>query len=108
MIHDELPKSYLLKQRRDQLNDMCHISSMPGKVEGAEVSFKQLLLKRLQDFMSNNPGFDFGNENIKIKISGDWARMTRNTSFIILSFSLLQGDSDLMSALGHYCNCKGF
>ena len=69
MINDVLPKSYLIKQRRDQLNDMYHISSTPGKAEGAEVSFKQLLLERLQDFMGNNPEFDFENENIKIKIS---------------------------------------
>ena len=39
---------------------------------------------------------------MKVKISGDGARMTRNTSFIILSFALLQNNSDLMSARGNH------
>lgn len=35
MVVDGLPKSYLVKHRRDQLNKMCHISSIPGDAEGA-------------------------------------------------------------------------
>ena len=89
-ILNDLLKSYLIKQRRTQLNDMCHIISTPGKAEGAEVSFKELLNERVQDFINQNPEFDFENESVKVKISGDGARMTRNTSFIILSFALLQ------------------
>ena len=102
MLNDDLPKSYLIKQRRTQLNDMCHIISTPGKAEGAEVSFKELLNERVQDFINQNPEFDFENESVKVKISGDGARMTRNTSFIILSFALLQNNSDLMSARGNH------
>ena len=43
VINNDLNKSYFIKQRRAQLNDMCHISSTPRKPEGAEASFPQLL-----------------------------------------------------------------
>lgn len=102
MTTNNLPKSYLIKQRWDQLNDICHISPTPGNAEGAEVPFKELLQSRLEDFFVSNPDFDFEKENVKIKISGDGARMTRNTSFIILSFALLQGNNDVMSAKGNH------
>ena len=74
-------------------------------------SFIQELLKeRVQDLINQNPEFDFENESVKVKISGDGARMTLNTSFIILSFALLQNYSDLMSARGKLYNChsEGF
>lgn len=59
----------------------------------------------MQDLINQNPEFDFENERVKVKISGDGARMTLNTSFIILSFALLQNYSDLMSARGKLYNC---
>ena len=40
MIADDLPRSYLVKQKRDQLSNICHISSMSGDAEGAQVSLK--------------------------------------------------------------------
>ena len=37
---------------------------------------------------------------IKVKISGDGARMTRNSNYIIMSFSILQKEEELMSSRG--------
>ena len=39
---------------------------------------------------------------IKVKISGDGAQMTRITNFVVLSFSLLNNDADVMSSKGLY------
>ena len=39
-------------------------------------------------------------ERIKVKISGDGARMTRNSNYIIMSFSILQKEEELMSSRG--------
>lgn len=64
--------------------------STSGKTEKAEVPFKQIPQEGLGDSIQSNPDFDFENENIKIKISRDDARMTRNTSFKTLSFALLK------------------
>ena len=37
-----LPRSYLIKQRQDHLNIMCHVIITPGKAEGAQLSFKDV------------------------------------------------------------------
>ena len=37
---------------------------------------------------------------IKVKISGDGARMTRLTNFIIISFSILNAEDTVMSSKG--------
>jgi hypothetical protein len=97
-----LPRSYLIKQKIDALNKLCHVVTTPGKAEGAQISFHGALQERLEDFVNSNPDFDYANENLKIKLSGNGARMTRNTSFIILSFALLQGLDDVMSAKGNH------
>ena len=41
------------------------------------------------------------NDTIQIKINGDGARMTRNSNFILLSFSILQTVESVMSAKGN-------
>jgi hypothetical protein len=55
MVINGLPKSYLVKQRRDQLNKMCHINALPGDKEGAQVSFKELLKERVQNYITSHP-----------------------------------------------------
>ena len=97
-----LPKSYLVKQRRDQLNDICHIDPTPGSAEGAQMSFTDLLKARVQDLISRDQETDWKEQPIQVKISGDGARMTRNSSFILLSFSLLQAGDDVMSSSGNH------
>ena len=39
---------------------------------------------------------------VKVKISGDGARMTRNSSFILMSFALLHSDDEVMAAKGNH------
>ena len=95
-----LPKSYLVKQRRDQLNNICHITHTPGTPEGAQVLFSDLLKERLKDYLASHP--DGYEDTIQIKISGDGARMTRNSSFILMSFALLDLGDDVMAAKGNH------
>ena len=39
-------------------------------------------------------------EPIKVRISGDGVRVTRNTNYIIMSFSILQKEEEFMSSRG--------
>ena len=55
MLEDNLPWSYLVKQKRDQLNKLCHLSSTPGEEEGAQMLFKELLADRNQDYIGKHP-----------------------------------------------------
>ena len=95
-----LPKSYLVKQRRDQLNNICHITCTPGTAEGAQVLFCNLLKARLKDYLASHP--DGYKNTIRIKISGDGARMTRNSSFILMTFALIDLGDDVMAAKGNH------
>ena len=43
-------------------------------------------------------------EKVKVKLSGDGARMSRVSNFILLSFSILQSTDDLLSSKGNITN----
>ncbi|PFX13820.1 putative nuclease HARBI1 [Stylophora pistillata] len=73
MIVDGLPKSYLVKQQRDKLNDICQISPTPGNAEGAQMSFTDFLKERVADMMSREEGKNWTDKPIQVKISGDGA-----------------------------------
>ena len=100
MTVNGLPKSYLVKQRRDQLNEICHIDPTPGSAEGAQMSFTGLLRARVQDLISREK-INWKQHSIQEKTSGDGTRMTRNSCFILISFSLLQAEDDVMSSSNH-------
>jgi hypothetical protein len=51
MITDGLPKSYLVKQRRSQLNDISNVIPTPGEADGAQISFTEMLKTRIQEFV---------------------------------------------------------
>ena len=91
MITDSLPRSYLVKQCRDQLNKMSKIEPLNAKFEGAKVTSAETVFKiHISDFLKQNSDFDPITDKIKIKINGDGARMTWNSNFILPSFSILQ------------------
>lgn len=53
MTASSLPKpSYLVNQRRDQLNEVCHIDPTPGSAGGAQMSFTGLLKARVLELIS--------------------------------------------------------
>lgn len=91
MTVDGLPRSYLVKQCRDELNKMCHIDPLQGMYTGAKVSsVASVFEQHINDYLDQNSTFDATNDTIQIKINGDGARMTRHSNFILLSFSILQ------------------
>lgn len=99
--NETLPRSYLIRQRRDQLSNMCHIVPTPGNAEGAQLLFKDLLQQKIKDFLEGNQELTNSSKPLRIKISGDGARMTRNSSYILLSFAILEAGEDVMAAKGN-------
>ena len=73
---------------RDQWNGICHVTRTPGSTEEALMVFTDLLQERIKDHQVNHP-YDHG-KPVKVKISEYGARMTTNSSFILLSFALLR------------------
>ena len=101
MTFDGLLRSYLVKQCRDHLNKMCHIDPPQEKHIAAKVSsVGDLFQEHVQDYLHQNPSFGT-DDKIQIKINGNGARMTRNSNFIPLSFSILQTEQSVLSAKGN-------
>ena len=72
----------------------------PGKLQGAQLCFTELLKERIYYLITKNKDADWSSQPIQVTLSGDGARMTRNSS--LLSFSLLQTENDVMSASGNH------
>ncbi len=52
MIIDGMPRSYLIKQCRNKLNSICAVKPTPGPEPGAQLSFKDSLVNKLQLMVS--------------------------------------------------------
>lgn len=50
--NDELPKSYLIKQCKDDLNKMCHVTRTPGLEQGAQLDFMEELQTVVKEMVS--------------------------------------------------------
>jgi hypothetical protein len=71
IIIDGLPKSYLVKQRRGQLNNISNVVPTPGKADGAQISFTDMLKSHVEEFIKLHDEVDWSKENVQVKISGD-------------------------------------
>ena len=69
-MFNDLPKSYLIKQRQTQLNNMCHIISTPGRAKGVEVSFQELLKERVQDLLAKIQNLILKLKVLRLKYQG--------------------------------------
>ena len=91
MVTNGLPKSYLIRQCRAELNKLCYIDTLPGKNPGAKVhSAKQLIKDHIEGYLTPTQ------KKIQMKINGDRACMTRNSNFVLLSFSILQTGEEVI------------
>lgn len=101
-IENGVPRSYPIKQCRNNLNKLCYVTSASGKFEGAQIPYKSLLSQQISASEQENPAFDFDNETfeIEIKISGDGAKMTEKTNYILLFYAPLQKKDEVMAAKG--------
>ena len=100
VTYEDMPRSYLIKQLRSDLDRMTHIESVAGIYPGAQCNFEELLSQHVKDYLAANPEHNT-NDAIKIKVSMDGAKMSRTTNFLILSFCLLQDEENAMSSRGN-------
>ena len=55
---EDLPRSYLIKQCKDDLNKMCHITRTPGAAAGAQLDFDAELESVLKKQVINDDDDD--------------------------------------------------
>ncbi|CAB3978408.1 Hypothetical predicted protein [Paramuricea clavata] len=98
MLYDGLPRSYLIKQCKDEINKLSHIVRTPGTAPGAQLDFMSELKSIHQGTIDiSDPTF-----KLDIKLSGDGAKMSRLTNFVVISFSILNNKKDVMSSKGNH------
>ena len=102
MMENGLPRSYFIKQCKNNLNKLCHVIPTPGTFEGAQVSFESLFLQQIPAFKKEHSDFNFDNETLKIEISGDGAKMAQESNYVLLSCALLKKKEEVMSAKGNH------
>lgn len=95
MITEGLPKSYLVKQSRTNLNNTYHIERTTGQYPGASISFTSTLREHIKQLLEHSP--ELKDNTIQVKLSGDGARMSRTTNFVMMSFTLPQLNESVMS-----------
>ena len=106
LVYDDLPRSYLIKQKRSELNKLCHVQKVPGKFPGAQVPFSDTLEDHIRDFLEIHPNHN-PNEPIQVKISGDGAKISRTTNFMISSFAIMQtGKSNVVQGKQDHRSCE--
>ena len=54
MLCEGLPRSYLIKQCKDDINKLSHIVQIPGTAQGAQLDFQTELESVVQDMVSLN------------------------------------------------------
>ena len=95
-LSEDLPKSYLVKQLRTDLNKTYHIERTVGEYPGAKLNFTSTLADHVQELLPHKP--ELANDVVQVKLSGDGASMSRSTNFMMISFSLLQWNEKVMSS----------
>ena len=83
MHEKQLPRSYLLVQRRNDINKHFEIQRLPGNVPGAFIDIESEINSLLEHHIELNPDSDF----VKIKFSGDGTKVSRISNFVIFSLS---------------------
>ena len=95
VLSEDLPRSYLIKQKRSALNKTYHIERTHGQCPGARINFTSTLSEHVKDLLAQKP--ELQEDGIQVKLSGDGARMTRLTNIMMFSFALLQEENVMSS-----------
>ncbi|CAC5380013.1 unnamed protein product [Mytilus coruscus] len=98
VYNDGLPRSYLIKQCRQDINDMCTITQTPGISSGSQLTLKEtldILLTR-----HNIEGLEL--PVIQIKFAADGAKMYRMSNFFVLSLAVLNSGEEVISVSGQH------
>eukprot|EP00731_Ephydatia_muelleri_P011383 Em0006g277a len=100
MLFSELPRSSAIKKARTELNDTMDLIRIEG-YEGAYRPFESTLCKHLSILIAKNPAVFASGKNFKIRISGDGAKFSRTSNFILLSYAILEPSiGQYLSGLG--------
>lgn len=85
-----MPRSHHVKACRNEINAQFEVHRTPGMIPGSYLSLKSELSKIIHEFKVSETDSE---EKLKIKLSGDGAKVSRVSNFLVLSFSVLGENS---------------
>ncbi|XP_028513002.1 uncharacterized protein LOC110242751 [Exaiptasia diaphana] len=65
LVTNDIPQSYLIKQKRDNLNSLCHIERVPGPHPCAQRSFDSMLKESVTKYLDSHPSHDLTKDALK-------------------------------------------
>jgi hypothetical protein len=96
----DIVKSYLIKQCREDVNKTFSISQTTGPPSGAQLVFYETI-DRLLDQISNESD-TLEPPTVKLKLAADGAKVSRISSFLVLSLAVLNDGDAVMSSTGQH------
>ena len=51
---EELPRTYLIRQCKENMNELCHITRTPGYAHGAQIVFEEDFKTRIKSEVNND------------------------------------------------------
>ncbi|CAC5380027.1 unnamed protein product [Mytilus coruscus] len=97
VYNNGLPRSYLIKQCRQDINDICTITQTPDKSPSAQLTLKETL-----DRLLTRHDIEVEIPVIQIKFAADGAKMSRMSNFLVLSLAVLNRGEEVMSVSGQH------
>lgn len=93
VIGEGMPRSYIIKQCKHDIDSICKISNTPGTI-GAQLDFFEELDRLVDDTYDDGPPEDI----IKIRLGGDGTRVSKTVSFLNFSMGLLNTTTSMATA----------
>ncbi|XP_067672134.1 uncharacterized protein [Haliotis asinina] len=84
-LYPYLPRAHNVINTRRQMTANLNIQRVPGDVNGARVSFRSELHKKLQDVLTENPD----QTKVMVQLSVDGTRVSRISNYVVFSFRLV-------------------
>lgn len=98
--NNTMVKSYLIKQCRENLNNIFSIKQTPGLHPGAQLDLFETLDRLLINLNLPNDGRNI--PRAQIKLAADEAKVSRISSFLVLSLCILNNGDEVMSSSGQH------
>ncbi|XP_046557388.1 uncharacterized protein LOC124266631 [Haliotis rubra] len=84
-LYPNLPRTHTVINARRQMTATLNIERVPGDVNGALVSFRCELHKKLQDVLKENPD----QNKVMVQLSMDGTHVSRISNYVVFSFRLV-------------------
>ena len=100
-LFPSMPRSYLVWAYRSMLNKSFNVQALEAPHDGATIPLIPMLISDICAHMDKNGIEDPEGKKFKIKICGDGARFSRSSTFLLLSYALIENDKELLTSAGH-------